>query len=77
MLYRGLMTVSAAPIFTSTAAQILGVSEATVRLWEGTGRLKAIRTDRGVRLFDRAACEQLARELAERRQVGLGHEALA
>lgn len=52
------------PIFTSAAAQLLCVSEATVRLWERNGRLSAVRTHRGVRLFERAEIEALAELLA-------------
>jgi excisionase family DNA binding protein len=55
------------PLLTSEVAQILQVSEATVRLWESGGRLHARRTARGVRLFDRADVERLAREREARR----------
>jgi excisionase family DNA binding protein len=55
-----------APLLTAEAAQLLGVSEATVRLWERHGRLDAIKTARGVRLFDRRDIERLARERAQR-----------
>jgi DNA-binding transcriptional MerR regulator len=48
-------------LFTSDVARILGVSEATVRLWHGLGKLTAITTHRGVRVFQRETVEQLAR----------------
>jgi excisionase family DNA binding protein len=53
-------------ITTSRVAQILDVSEATVRVMERRGDLSAERTDRGTRLFDREAVEQVARERSER-----------
>jgi excisionase family DNA binding protein len=51
-------------LLTSEAARVLGVSPDTVRLWERIGRLPAVKTDRGVRLFNRADVERvrLARE---------------
>ena len=51
-----------APLLTSEAAQALHVSEGTVRQWERLGRLRAVKTARGVRLFDRRDVERLARE---------------
>ena len=63
-----------APLLTSEVAQILGVAEATVRLWERLGRLHAVKTARGVRLFERAEVLAYAEALAECRKVtdGLG-----
>lgn len=60
-------------ILTSEAAQILHRSAATVRQWERRGLLRATKTDRGVRLFDRNDVERLARE---KETVGraVGHE---
>jgi excisionase family DNA binding protein len=43
----------------STAARILGVAESTVRQMERRGRLPAIRTETGVRLFRRGDCERI------------------
>lgn len=65
------MKEAASPILTSTAAHILRVSEGTVRLWERTGRLRAVKTSRGVRLFDRAEVLALAEQLdGTRRRTG-------
>jgi excisionase family DNA binding protein len=69
-------------LLTSEVAQMLGVSEGTVRVWERSGRLRATKTARGVRLFDRRDVERLARErnrstsakaTAERPLKGSGH----
>ena len=49
-------------LLTSEVAQLLRVSEATVRLWERSGRLQATKTAGGVRLFDRRNVELLVRE---------------
>jgi excisionase family DNA binding protein len=57
-----------APILTRDVAQLLQVSEATVRLWADAGRLQVVRTARGVRLFDREQVEQLAREREQRQR---------
>lgn len=54
------------PITTATAARILGKSEGTVRQMERRGLLRAIRTDRGVRIFDQVAVERLALQLSGR-----------
>jgi excisionase family DNA binding protein len=50
------------PVLSGEAAQILHVSVDTVRLWERLGRLRAMKTSRGVRLFERRDVERLARE---------------
>ena len=55
-------TEVAVPLLTSEVAQILHVSAVTVRLWERQGRLSALKTGRGLRLFDRRDVERLARE---------------
>ena len=55
------------PILTTEAARILHVSAETIRLWERRGRLPALKTERGVRLFDRRDVERLAREREEQR----------
>ena len=50
------------PVLTTEAAHILKVSPETIRHWERIGILPAVKTERGVRLFDRRDVEQLARE---------------
>jgi|WetSurSiteA1Bulk_404760.scaffolds.fasta_scaffold348531_1 excisionase family DNA binding protein len=44
------------------AAKILDVAAQTVRDWERRGRLRAMRTETGVRIFSRAEVERLAAE---------------
>ena len=51
-------------ILTGEASRILNVVPDTVRHLERTGRLRAVKTSRGVRLFDRSDVERLARERA-------------
>src|SRR5262245_20190274 len=73
-------TTSDAPfILTSSAARILGVSRDTVRVWERAGRLRALRTADGVRLFTRADVEQLAldRRIAAEAHDGRAHRGRA
>lgn len=48
---------------TSDTARILNRAGATVLYYERKGRLKAIRTQGGIRLFERADVERLARQL--------------
>ena len=50
------------PVLTTEAARILHVSAETIRAWERVGILPAVKTERGVRLFDRRDVERLARE---------------
>ena len=50
---------------TSGAAKILAVVPDTVRLWERTGRLPALRTESGMRLFRRQDVEALAARRAQ------------
>src|SRR4051812_24033018 len=38
-------------LLTNDAARYLDVSPQTIRVWERTGRLPAVKTERGVRLF--------------------------
>lgn len=57
------------PLLTSEVSQILHVSEATVRLWERHRRLHAVKTARGVRLFNRADVAALAERLARERRA--------
>jgi excisionase family DNA binding protein len=56
------MTMDTAPLLTAEVARILGVSSDTVRLWERAGRLSALKTASGVRLFAKHDVEQFARE---------------
>jgi excisionase family DNA binding protein len=49
-------------LLTSEVARIFEVVPATIRLWERQGRIKAVRTNGGVRLFNRRDVERLARE---------------
>jgi len=46
----------------SDAARICGVSAQTIRQWDRTGRLRALRTPRGLRVFVLADVERVARE---------------
>jgi excisionase family DNA binding protein len=50
------------PLLTNEVARILDVSADTVRHLERMGRLPALRTSGGVRLFNRCDVERLARE---------------
>ncbi len=50
------------PLTTTDAARIAGVAANTIRLWERLGRLPALRTASGVRLFARADVERVAAE---------------
>ena len=52
------------PVLTSEAGRILERSAETVRAMERAGILKAVRTATGVRIFNRADVERLAREKA-------------
>ena len=54
---------------TSRAAQILKASENTVRVLERRGELPAQRTSSGVRLFEQADVERVARARAERHPI--------
>jgi DNA-binding transcriptional MerR regulator len=51
---------------TSDTTRILNRAGATVLYYERTGRLKAIRTQNGIRLFERADIERLAGQLQSR-----------
>jgi DNA-binding transcriptional MerR regulator len=55
------------PVFATEAARIIDVSVETIRTWEKTGKLPALKTARGVRVFDRRDCVRLARERETRR----------
>src|SRR3990167_5906237 len=45
------------PMTVGEAAHLAGVSPDTVRLWHRTGKLRALRTSTGVRLFERVDLE--------------------
>jgi DNA-binding transcriptional MerR regulator len=49
-------------LLTNHAARILEVSPQTIRAWERAGRLKALKTASGVRLFARTDVEALAKD---------------
>ena len=51
-------------LLTTEAARVLGKSAETVRLYERVGRLYAIRTSSGVRLFRKADVLRLAETMA-------------
>lgn len=53
-------------IMVSRVAQILGIGEGTVRALERRGELPAQRTSSGVRLFDQATIERIARDRAKK-----------
>ena len=53
-------------ITTGEASRILRVSEATTRALERSGKLPAIKTSSGFRVFDRRAVEKLAAERGRR-----------
>lgn len=55
-------------LLTNDAARVLGVAPQTVRMWERSGRLHAVRTGGGVRLFTRADVTALADRLSETRR---------
>lgn len=60
-------TMTSIPLLTSEAARIIGVTPETIRIWADSGRLPAAKTTNGVRLFDRADVERVARERSGRR----------
>jgi len=51
------------------AARLLDITPAAVRAMETRGEIKALRTETGVRLFERSAVEALARNRTEKRQA--------
>jgi excisionase family DNA binding protein len=59
---------SAQFLTTSDAAVLLGVTAATVRAYEANGRLRAVRTQGGWRLFMRDDVERLRSERAAWRE---------
>ena len=52
------------PILLGEAARVLEVSQETARRYADAGLLRMVRTKRGVRIFERADVERLARERA-------------
>jgi DNA-binding transcriptional MerR regulator len=60
------MEVVMEKLTTNDAAKILGKAGATVLYYERTGKLRAERTKSGLRLFDRAEVEALAKILRKR-----------
>ena len=54
-------------LLTNDAARVCDVAPQTIRLWERAGLLPAVKTERGVRLFDRRDVERVKRERDERR----------
>jgi DNA-binding transcriptional MerR regulator len=55
------------PLMTGETARLLGRSVEMVRIYEKTGRLPAVRTGSGIRLFNVDDVEKLRDELVERR----------
>ena len=49
-------------LMTSAAARVAGVAKETIIYWEKTGKLPAIKTSNGRRLFLRADVERVAKE---------------
>lgn len=53
------------PVLRAEAARMLGVSTATIRNWERSGKLRpSMYTASGVRIYDRRIVERLAAERA-------------
>jgi excisionase family DNA binding protein len=50
---------------TSAAARVLGVASETVRYWENTGKLRAVKASGGIRLFAREEVDRMRREREE------------
>ena len=72
------MSTNPAPaelLTTADVARILGVVPATVRLMERDGRLPALKTPGGQRLFTRSDVEHLAAARTERRSLQADHAA--
>lgn len=63
-------------LFTSEAARILAVSGETVRLWERTGRLRAVKIGAGIRVFERSEIERLAADRRSHADVDLAVESV-
>lgn len=56
-------------MLTSEAARLIGVTPAGVRAMERRGDLPAERTGQGVRLFERAVVQRVARARRNQRQA--------
>jgi DNA-binding transcriptional MerR regulator len=56
-------------LMTTHAARELEVAPQTIILWNNQGKLSAIRTANGVRLYKRQDIERLKRERAERKRA--------
>ena len=52
----------------SDTARLLRVSESAVRAMEKAGKLQALRTSSGHRIFDRAVVERIAAERSQERR---------
>jgi DNA-binding transcriptional MerR regulator len=61
--------VTMTPMTTGAVARCLRKSEQTVRRWERDGRLRAERTETGLRLFDPIAVAELAQELEQEQRA--------
>lgn len=61
-------TKETAPLMTSDAARILDVSASGIRLLVRTGKLSAIRTSKGVHLFDEEEVRALKKKRDAREQ---------
>jgi len=57
-------------LLTGEAARLLGVAGATVIAWQRSGKLPALRSESGVRMFRRADVEKLAAERAAKEKRG-------
>ena len=53
------------PLLTNEVARVLNVTPETVRSYERVGRLRAVKTASGLRLFDRRDVERLAQQRRE------------
>jgi len=50
------------PITASTASRITRFAESTIRLWAAQGILPSLRLPSGIRVYERADVERIARE---------------
>jgi excisionase family DNA binding protein len=57
------------PMTTGAVARRLRKSEQTVRRWERDGRLKAERTEAGLRIFNADSVAELAEQLERARRT--------
>jgi excisionase family DNA binding protein len=61
--------MKAAPLTVGEAARLLGVSPDTIRLYERKGKLAAMRTAGGMRLFSAAEVRRLRRDRQAKSQA--------